>query len=170
LRSKSAQLSNADIRWHLVGHLQTNKVRRTLPIAALIHSIDSEKLLDVVDREAALLGKRVSVLLEVNVSGDATKHGFASGSLDQVIEHSTAWPSVSIQGLMCMAALEGGTSVARRNFAELREVRDRLARNSPPEASLQELSMGMSNDFEIAIEEGATIVRVGSALFEGLKQ
>ena len=162
---KAEELGAADIRWHLIGHLQTNKVRRTLPLISLIHAIDSEKLLDAVNAEAGLLGRRVSVLLEVNVSGEAAKHGFPPGAVGPLLGHAVSWPHLQIQGLMCMAALEGGTDVARRNFASLRELREQLAGNCPPEVSLSELSMGMSGDYEVAIEEGATIVRIGSALF-----
>ncbi len=165
LWGKAEELAAADIRWHLIGHLQTNKVRRTLPLVSLVHSIDSEKLLDAVNAEARLLKRRVPVLLEVNVSGEAAKHGFPPGAVGPTLGHAVLWPHVEIQGLMCMAALEGGIDVARRNFAALRELRDQLAGNCPPDVSLRELSMGMSGDYEVAIEEGATIVRIGSALF-----
>jgi PLP dependent protein len=165
---KAEALSGTDVRWHLIGHLQTNKVRRTLPLVSLIHSIDNEKLLDVVNIEAAAIGHRMSVLLEVNISGDKTKHGFQPDSVGHVIERAGKWQQVQIRGLMGMAALDGGPEMARRNFASLRELRDRLTCNCPPETSLAELSMGMSGDYEIAIEEGATMVRIGSVLFEGV--
>ena len=168
LWEKGATFAGSDIRWHLIGHLQTNKVRRTLPVVALSHSIDSRKLLDAVNAEAALLGKLVDVLLEVNISGDAAKHGLQPEQVRPLIELAMNWPFVRIRGLMGMAALDGGVDAARRNFAALRRLRDELADKCPPEVSLAELSMGMSGDYEVAIEEGATMVRVGSALFEGL--
>jgi pyridoxal phosphate enzyme (YggS family) len=154
--------------WHLIGHLQRNKVRRTLPLVSWIHSADSLRLLEEINREAASLGLRPSVLLEVNISGDATKHGFRADELEPLLPRLADLPSVSVRGLMCMAALEGDLDVARRNFANLRELRDRLRRVAPPNVLLDELSMGMSGDFEVAVEEGATMVRIGSALFQGV--
>lgn len=156
------------IRWHLIGHLQTNKLRRTLPFLACLQSADSLKLLELVSREAAALGRPAKVLLEVNISGDAAKHGFGPAELPSLLPAIAALPAILVHGLMTMAALEGGLDQARRDFAALRELRDGLVTNCPPPIMLGELSMGMSDDFEVAIEEGATIVRVGSALFDGI--
>jgi pyridoxal phosphate enzyme (YggS family) len=164
---KAAALPN-ETRWHLIGHLQRNKIRRTLPLVHLLHSVDSPRLLDALDAEAALLGRTVAALVEVNVSGDPSKTGLAPEALDSLLTSAAAKPHVSLQGLMCMAALDGGLDRARRDFAMLRELRDRARANCPPRISLDELSMGMSDDFEAAIAQGATIVRVGSALFEGV--
>lgn len=158
--------SSHDVRWHLVGHLQRNKIRRTLPIAEWIHSVDSERLLRDLESEAKALSRSCKLLIEVNVSRDAAKHGFAPEALEALLPQFAALKHARVCGLMTMAALEGGPDVARRNFAELRELRDRLQRAAPPFLRLDELSMGMSGDFEVAIEEGATQVRVGSALFE----
>jgi pyridoxal phosphate enzyme (YggS family) len=159
--------SAGGVRWHLIGHLQRNKVRRTLPLVALIHSVDSERLLAAINSDAQSLGiDTVRVLLEVNTSGDSAKHGLAPDEVEPLIANSTQFSRVAICGLMTMAALEGGPTVARRNFAALRELRDRLAPRVPAGVELTELSMGMSGDFEEAIREGATIVRVGSALWE----
>jgi uncharacterized pyridoxal phosphate-containing UPF0001 family protein len=108
----------------------------------------------------------VSVLLEVNTSGEAAKHGLAPDEVEPILRAAPKYPHVSIQGLMTMAALEGGPDVAARNFATLRVLRDRLKRSAPNRVSLDELSMGMSADFEVAIKEGATIVRIGSMLWE----
>jgi pyridoxal phosphate enzyme (YggS family) len=157
------------IRWHLIGHLQRNKIRRTLPLVNCIHSVDSLRLLEAIEQEAGSLGRRIDVLLEVNVSGDAAKHGFQPAELEPVLGQIAGRSHTAVRGLMTMAALEGGAERARRDFSALRELRDRLAPHSPPGVSLEELSMGMSEDFEVAIEEGATMVRVGSALFEGLE-
>jgi PLP dependent protein len=170
LWTKAEALSDLPIRWHLIGHLQRNKVRRTLPLVACIHSADSLRLLQEISREAAALGRQVDVLLEVNISGEAAKHGFEAERMERLLPEIAALPSIAVRGLMTMAALEGGPERARRDFAALRELRDRLRSNCPPGISLHELSMGMSGDFEIAIEEGATIVRVGSALFEGIAE
>jgi PLP dependent protein len=182
--------SSLGIRWHLIGHLQRNKVRRTRALVSMIHSIDSPRLLAAIEEESnywcgsstatpeslpegvavqlPLQNNPLPVLLEVNISGESAKHGFSAGEIEPFLAEMPRWQNVSIRGLMCMAALEGGPDVARRDFAALRQLRDRLRPNCPPGAALDELSMGMSGDFEEAIEEGATIVRVGSALFEGI--
>jgi pyridoxal phosphate enzyme (YggS family) len=154
--------------WHLVGHLQRNKVRRTLPLVQWIHSADSLRLLEELDKQAGELGCRLNVLLEVNVSGEAAKHGFQPDELNALLPQLGRLRHVHVRGLMGMAALEGGLETARRNFAALRQLRDHLAPNAPPSVSLQELSMGMSRDYVVAVEEGATMVRIGSALFEGV--
>lgn len=163
---KSAALADLPIRWHMIGHLQRNKVRRTLPLVTLIHSIDSPRLLAAVNEESR--GPQ-PVLLEVNISGETAKHGFAPDAIEPFLAELPGYPNVSVRGLMCMAGLEGGPDEARRDFAALRTLRDRLRPNCPPSVTLNDLSMGMSGDFEAAVEEGATIVRIGSALFEGIE-
>jgi pyridoxal phosphate enzyme (YggS family) len=168
LWTKAKDLARADVRWHLIGHLQRNKIRRTLPLVHLIHSVDSPRLLAALDEQAEILGRRAAVLLEVNISLDISKTGVPPDELEPVLEQAAQLRNVSVRGLMGMASLTGGIDSARRDFARLRQLRDRLAANCPTSVSLAELSMGMSGDFEIAIEEGATMVRVGSALFEGL--
>jgi pyridoxal phosphate enzyme (YggS family) len=171
LWNKAGELASAsgrilpDIRWHLIGHLQRNKLRRTLPLVTLIHSVDSQRLLAAIDAEWQSLTAEANapapplrVLLEVNTSGEAAKHGLAPEELEPVLAAAREFPRVEICGLMTMAALEGGLAVAAHNFASLRELADRY--------HLKERSMGMSGDFEVAIREGATLVRVGSALWE----
>jgi pyridoxal phosphate enzyme (YggS family) len=170
LWAKAAELNDGRIRWHLIGHLQRNKLRRTLPLVELVHSVDSERLLEAIDREAALSGRVAQVLLEANISGDATKTGLPPEALPALLARAGQLAHVQVRGLMGMASLVGGLTTARRDFAHLRQLRDRLAADGPPRVSLTELSMGMSGDFEVAIEEGATIVRVGSALFEGIDE
>jgi PLP dependent protein len=160
----AATIGPADVRWHLVGHLQRNKVRRTLPLVTLIHSVDSQRLLAAIDEEGTEPPQRV--LLEVNTSGESAKHGLAPDAVEPLLAAAPRFPHVAVCGLMTLAALEGGPAVAARNFAALRELRDRLRSAAPKGIRLDELSMGMSGDFEIAIREGATIVRVGSALWE----
>jgi pyridoxal phosphate enzyme (YggS family) len=159
------------VRWHLVGHLQRNKIRRTLPVVHMIHSVDSQRLLAAVDEE---LGRHetsrlapLKVLLEVNTSGESAKHGLAPEELEGLLIYAPQGDRVTICGLMTIAALEGGPAVAARNFAALRKLRDNLQQVAPDGVRLDELSMGMSGDFEIAIAEGATIVRIGSALWDG---
>lgn len=165
------------VRWHLIGHLQRNKVESVLPVVDRIHSVDSVRLLDAISsaarktpvREAAgVPARRPGLLLEVNVSGESSKDGFETATL------MNAWPeiqqaeAVSITGLMTMAPLSDNPESARSVFRRLRELRDRLAEASQGRFPLPDLSMGMSGDFEIGIEEGATLIRVGSSLFEGL--
>jgi pyridoxal phosphate enzyme (YggS family) len=161
--------SEIPIRWHLVGHLQRNKVARTLPLVSLIHSVDSERLLAAINEARAAGADNsppVRVLLEVNTTSEAAKHGLAPDEVEPLVAAATRYPHVAIGGLMTMAALEGGEIVARQNFASLRKLRDRLQSNSPSCISLDELSMGMSDDFEVAIQEGSTIVRIGSILWD----
>jgi hypothetical protein len=146
--------------------MQRNKVERTLPLVSLIHSVDSLRLAESIDAAAGKLDRRVPVLLEVNISGEPAKHGFAPVEIEPLASRLADLAHLEIRGLMCMAGLEGGGDESRRDFAGLRSLRDRLQASCPASFRLPELSMGMSGDYEIAIEEGATIVRVGSALFE----
>jgi pyridoxal phosphate enzyme (YggS family) len=168
LWSKAAALADSPVQWHLIGHLQRNKLRRTLPLVSLFHCVDSLRLLAALEAEAGSMGRPARVLLEVNVSGEAAKHGFAADELPAALAAAGNLKYVKVLGLMGMAGLEGGLAAAERDFARLRELRDRFAADCPEGISLGELSMGMSGDFEIAIRHGATLVRVGSALFEGL--
>jgi len=165
---KAEELSDLSVRWHMIGHLQRNKVQRTMPLVAMIHSIDSRRLLTAVDRAAAEHGLCVPVLLEVNISGEEAKHGFRPEEIEPLLEELPSLDGVNVQGLMCMAGLGGDTESARADFAALRRLRERLAVNCPPGVSLDDLSMGMSGDFDVAIKEGSTMVRVGSALFRGI--
>lgn len=167
-KAASPELANAE--WHLIGHLQRNKVRRTLPLVSLIHSVDSLRLLEAIDSIAYELNLTSQILLEVNCSGDESKDGMSSNELQSVLAKASDLSNVKICGLMTMAALDGGEAVAERNFAMLREIRDEVQRECPSGVLLKELSMGMSQDFEAAIRQGATVVRVGSLLFEGLKE
>lgn len=168
LQQKVTELSGRGADWHLVGHLQRNKIRKVLPLVSLIHSLDSEKLLFAIDRIALELRLRPAVLIEVNVSGDTTKHGVSPTHLEPLLQSSAQCSCVQIRGLMTMASLVGGRSQARRDFASLRELRDDVQQRCPDSVMLNELSMGMSGDFEVGIEEGATLVRVGSSLFAGV--
>lgn len=168
LWSKAAALKALPIEWHFIGHLQRNKVPRTVPLVTLVHSGDSLRLLTSLNDAALALGRRLPVLIEINISQDVSKHGFKPDEIESHLAAIAELDYLEIRGLMGMASLEGDLSQARREFAQLRELRDRLRSVAPPTISLEELSMGMSGDFEAAIEEGATIVRIGSALFEGV--
>lgn len=166
---KADSLADLPIRWHQIGHLQRNKLRKTLPHISLVHSVDSLRLLDAIDSLQAELdaGTPKPILLEVNTSGDEAKHGFREESLDEAMQSVAAKQHVQLNGLMCMAGLGTSPVEAGRDFAKLREIRDRL-QSQYADFDLRELSMGMSSDYEAAIEEGATLVRVGSRLFEGI--
>jgi PLP dependent protein len=141
-------------RWHLVGNLQTNKVRSAIGLFDILHGIDSERLAEVISRNAE---RTVAALLEVNVAGEATKHGFAPADVPGAVERIGRLPGIELLGLMTVAPAVDTPEDVRPVFRRLRELRDA--------AGLQELSMGMTDDFEVAIEEGATMVRVGRAIF-----
>jgi len=161
----------ARVNWHLIGPLQRNKVRATLPIAALIHAADSLLVLEAIDRIAGETALRPRVLVEVNLTGEEAKHGFEADDLLASWNRIGAFRQISIEGLMTMAAYTADPETARPVFARLRALRDELQQQSPPDlaARLTQLSMGMTGDFEVAIEEGATIVRIGGALWQGLE-
>lgn len=171
LWKKNDAMRRPDVTWHLVGHLQRNKVRRTLPMVSWIHSVDSVSLLETIDAQSAAMriDPPLQVLLEVNISGDTAKHGFAPHEMPGVVANASKCRHLQIRGLMAMASLEGDLDAARRDFRHLRELRDQLRPLCPENVQLEELSMGMSGDYEVAIEEGATIIRVGSACFEGIQ-
>ena len=161
-------LPGQEIRWHQIGSLQRNKVARTLPVASLIHSVDSIRLASTISRLASESGLVQDVLLEINISGESVKHGFSAESLPSEIESLLELPAIRICGLMGMAALGADELQTRQQFALLRKIRDSLAPLASPQHPLRDLSMGMSGDFPWAIAEGATVVRIGSVLFEGL--
>jgi PLP dependent protein len=161
-RAKIPQLSSR-VQWHLIGHLQSNKVRVALPIFQLIHGVDSVELLADIDRIAAELRLFPRVLLQVNVAGEASKFGFSPAKLLEQVETVAAFKRTNVEGLMTIPPLAPSAEHSRRYFVALRELRDRLARESG--FALPELSMGMSGDYQVAIAEGATMVRVGTAIF-----
>lgn len=165
----SGQVENLPhVQWHLIGHLQRNKVKRVLPQTVLIHSVDSLRLLERISAIAAELCLRPRVLLEVNVSGEDSKDGLSASELTANWDAFQAVPNVDVAGLMTMAPLADDPAAARPVFRALRLLRDELATRAAPHVKLTELSMGMSGDFAVAIEEGATLVRIGSRLFDGL--
>ncbi len=155
------------VRWHLIGHLQRNKLDRTVPLLTLVHTVDSVRLLEALDAFGRKRGTPVPVLLEVNCSREAAKNGFAVGDLPAVGDSLVSLVGVRCDGLMTMAAYDATPEACRPTFVELRTLRDRLrAQTGLP---LPHLSMGMSNDYAVAVEEGATLVRPGTALFAGLE-
>ncbi len=153
-----------DCEWHLIGPLQRNKVRKALEQGfALIQAVDSMKLAATISRIAGELGITARILLEANIDGEASKHGFTPQQLEEEWEALTELPGLDIRGLMCIPAPVDDPQNARPAFAALRTLAEKLRERGP--LPLPELSMGMSHDFEVAVEEGATIVRVGSAIF-----
>jgi hypothetical protein len=151
------------LRWHFIGHLQTNKVRKLLPLAEAFHGIDSLRLARHVDRTAAELGLFPKVYLEVNLAGEASKHGFPPDELRHALVELLELPRLEVLGLMAIPPVSDDPDQSRPWFRALRSLRDELADRAG--VPVPGLSMGMSDDFEVAIEEGATIVRVGSSIF-----
>jgi pyridoxal phosphate enzyme (YggS family) len=154
---KKAAAMPSSVRWHLIGHLQRNKAERTLPLVSLIHSVDSIRLLEALEKEAIRQDRDVNVLVEINLSGEAAKTGLPPEQWPGLRSYAQGLAKVRIGGLMTMAALQDPEQ-CRPTFARLRQMAGQNAM----------LSMGMSNDFEVAIEEGATHIRLGSVLFEGI--
>jgi len=158
----SADLS---IRWHLLGHLQTNKARKAASAFAMIQSVDSVELLNKLDRGAVDDGRTPELLIQVDLAGEATKFGAPPAEVPRLLEAAAACRAARVVGLMTLPPLPDTPEDARRWFRQLRELRDGWLASGVPAALLRELSMGMSGDFEVAIQEGATIVRVGTAIF-----
>jgi pyridoxal phosphate enzyme (YggS family) len=161
-RGKIPELPS-NLRWHFVGHLQKNKIRHALPLFELFHGVDSLALAQEMDRIAAEEGERPRVLLEVNVAGEGSKFGFKAETLRIEIGSLLVLPRLSIEGLMCIPPLVEGAEASRKFFVQLRELRNSLEKEF--DVKLPHLSMGMTQDFWIAVEEGATLVRVGTAIF-----
>lgn len=159
---------NRKATWHLIGHLQRNKIRRTLPQIDWLHSLDSLRLATALSEEAVTANVQLKVLLEVNVTQDATKTGLATAELMQVAEQVLGLPNLQLRGLMAMGSNASASAVARREFAEVRIMRDSLQATLGSHVLLDQLSMGMSGDFREAIAEGSTMLRIGSILFEGI--
>jgi pyridoxal phosphate enzyme (YggS family) len=164
---RKARAMPPTVQWHLIGHLQRNKIELVLPVVACIHSVDSVRLLHALEQQAARLARTLPVFLEFNASGEQQKLGFDpkdTGTLGAVLKELQ---HVQVKGLMTMAALQDA-ELCRPTFALLRGFRERLRSEIGPPHTFEHLSMGMSNDFEVAIEEGATMVRLGTVLFESL--
>lgn len=163
--SKMAAGADLEIRWHLLGHLQANKARKAAPAFAMIHSLDGPDLLQRIDRAAADTGSRPELLVQVDLAGEATKHGAPPSALPRLFEAAAACRAARLVGLMLLPPLPETPEDARPWFRRLRELRDEHLASGVPPAMLRELSMGMSGDFEVAVQEGATLVRVGTAIF-----
>ncbi len=156
-------------RWHMIGHLQRNKVKTLLPWIEMIHSIDSLRLAEEVDAQAAKLDRVIPILLEVNASGESTKQGVAVAATTHLAEQIQTLPHINVHGLMTMAPLTEDEGVIRHTFERTRELFDEVISLRICGPQFKELSLGMSGDFEIGIEYGATFVRIGTALFKGIE-
>lgn len=167
LREKAPQLP-ADIHWHFIGHLQRSNVKHVLPFAHLVHGVESDRLLDEIEKRAAALGRTVDVLLQVHIAQEETKHGLTPDELRTAVRTWPwpSWPHVRVRGLMGMASLTNNTEQVRQEFSGLRRLWEEVrALGVFPEGQFTELSMGMSGDAAIAIAEGSTLVRIGTAIF-----
>lgn len=160
---KVAEIGRGAVRWHLIGHLQRNKAAGAVALADLVHSLDSIRLAEALSAEAVKAGGEVAALVQVNTSGEASKFGLAADEAIDAIGRMASLPGLRLRGMMTMAPFTDDETVIRRTFAAARELCEDAARQVPGLG--RELSMGMSNDFEAAVEEGSTLVRVGSTLF-----
>lgn len=160
---KVAEIGRNAVRWHLIGHLQRNKAARAIAIADLVHSLDSVRLAEALSAEAVKAGTSVRALVQVNTSGEESKFGLGPDEAVEAVARMAELPGLRLEGMMTMAPFTDDEAVIRRTFAGARRLREEAARQVPGLG--RELSMGMSNDFEAAVEEGSTLVRVGSTLF-----
>ena len=153
-----------DIRWHMIGHLQTNKVKKVVPISCLIHSVDSLKLIEIINKESKKLNKVTSCLLQVNISGEDSKYGLSAENLKSLVNNNLTneYKNVQFNGLMGMASFSNDTDLIKRQFKKLKQ----LFEDSKEKINdFRILSMGMSNDYRIALEEGSNMIRIGSKIF-----
>ncbi|GAB3043207.1 YggS family pyridoxal phosphate-dependent enzyme [Spirosoma pulveris] len=157
----------SDLEWHLIGHLQTNKVKYIAPFVALIHSVDSLKLLQEINKQAAKCNRIIDCLLQIYIADEETKFGLSAQEAEALLNapELDALPNVRIVGLMGLATNTDDTDKVRLEFRGLKQLYDRLGQIKRPMIQFRELSMGMSGDYQIAVEEGSTLVRVGSAIF-----
>jgi pyridoxal phosphate enzyme (YggS family) len=158
-------LSTLDLSWHLIGHLQSNKAKKAAAAFGWIHSVDSRDLLNKLDAAAAEIGKRPRVLIQVDLAREPTKHGVREDDVRDLVNAAVAARAVDLRGLMIVPPFPTDPEDSRPWFRRLREMRDGLVAQGMPADRLKELSMGMSYDFEVAIDEGATMVRIGTAIF-----
>lgn len=164
-REKSEVLSDLGIKWCIIGHLQTNKAKYLARIAGEFQALDSLKVAEALDKRLQIEGRSMDVFVQVNSSGEASKFGLAPEDVRAFVAQLPNYSSLNIKGLMTLAIFSPDHERVRQCFIKMRELREMLRQEAPPSLSFSELSMGMSGDYEIAIEEGATVVRVGQAIF-----
>jgi pyridoxal phosphate enzyme (YggS family) len=162
---KMEQTADLPLRWHLVGHLQSNKVRKAVNGFSVIHSIDSASLIARVEQAAQETGRQIEFLVQVDLAGEATKHGIPPEQILSVIEPALRCRAARLTGLMLLPPAVDDPEAVRPHFVALRLLRDKLVSSGVPPTRLAQLSMGMSHDFEVAVEEGATLLRIGTAIF-----
>ncbi|MBM7558875.1 YggS family pyridoxal phosphate-dependent enzyme [Marinitoga litoralis] len=162
LRYKAQELSDLDINWHFIGRIQTNKIKYIVPVAKYIHSVYREKEIEEIDKVAKKYNKIQKILIELNVSGEESKGGITENELKDLLEFSKQFENVQVVGLMTMAPYTDNEEIIRNVFLKLKSLRDEYIKYYP---NLKELSMGMSNDYHIAIEAGSTMLRIGSSIF-----
>jgi pyridoxal phosphate enzyme (YggS family) len=162
---KISATADLPLRWHLVGHLQSNKARKAAGAFDVVHSADSADLIGKIDDAAAALGRAVEILVQVDLAREPTKHGTRAADVRSILDQCARWQSARVRGLMLLPPAVDEPKEARPYFMALRRLRDDLLTDGVAPEVLAELSMGMSHDFEVAVEEGATLVRVGSAIF-----
>ena len=159
------------IKWHLVGHLQTNKVKSVVPFVSLIHSLSSFHLVEKIQNEAAKIGRTINCLVQVNTSGEEQKSGIAAGEVIRLVSEASQMKNIRIRGLMTIAKFiddyhdEKQRAIVRGNFRELKKLFDELAADAIPGVEMKYLSMGMTSDYDIALEEGSNMLRIGTAIF-----
>lgn len=163
--AKAERLADLPVTWSIIGHLQTNKAKHVARFAREFQALDSLRLATALERRLQIEGRGLDVLVQVNTSGEASKFGLSPDAVAEFLRELPAFSALRVRGLMTLAVFNPDTARVRACFRVLRTLRDRLRDTAPPAVRLDELSMGMSGDFEIAIEEGATIVRVGQAIF-----
>ena len=164
-RKWEAMADLADLQWSVIGHLQTNKARQVVRFATEFQALDSLRVAEALDRRLQIEGRQLDVFVQVNTSGEASKYGLRPEEVGSFLRELPAFSALRVRGLMTLALFSADVARVRPCFVLLRELRERLRQNAPAAVGLEELSMGMSGDFEIAIEEGATVVRVGQAIF-----
>jgi len=165
LLAKRDALRQESVRWHFIGHLQTNKVRSIVEFVHLIHSVDNIRVVEELHRRAERAGRTVDVLVEIHATDEATKFGVAPAGAVDLVKEASRFDRVLVRGLMTMGPFSENPEDSRPSFQQARDLRDRILREGIPRVWMDHLSMGMTHDFEVAIEEGSTIVRIGTAVF-----
>ncbi len=164
-RKNSSAAENAAVRWHMVGHLQRNKVKNLIPVVSMIHSVDSLRLAEEINSRAARAGRVMDVFLEINCSQEPQKHGCAVGAAVHLGEMTASMKNLRLVGLMTMAPMVRNAEKARPAFVRLRELFEEMRHDKIGGESFRHMSMGMSQDYTVAVEEGATVLRIGTAIF-----
>ncbi len=164
-QQKYTALTDITANYHLIGHLQTNKVKAALECFDWIDAVDSLRLAEAIQKQAEKLNRNIDILVEVNTSGEESKFGVLPAQTAALVEQLSVLPNLRVRGLMTIGAFVEDMEIVRQNFRQLRQLRDHIANQNWPNVDMKHLSMGMTHDYEVAIEEGATIVRVGTAIF-----